>query len=205
MNTTNIVCSLLVLGLFFFVTEGLAQGLSVGDKALDFSLKNVNNKTVSLEDYSKEEGLIIVFTCNHCPYSVLYEDRIIELQNKFGEDGFPVIAINPNDPEQYPSDSFKNMKKRAKKKGFNFPYLLDDTQEIARGYGALRTPHVYVLSNKDGRFAVEYIGAIDDSAKSEDKVEVRYVEDAIKALKEGEAIEKKKTKAVGCSIKWKKS
>ncbi len=187
----------------FFAGSGLNQGYNVGDEARDFKLKNVDGKWVSMADYKDAKGFIVIFTCNHCPYSVLYEDRIIDLQKKYGKKGFPVIAINPNDTEKQPDDSFDNMKIRAKEKGFNFPYVIDETQEIAKTYGATRTPHVYILNKESGKLKVAYIGAIDDNSKDGSKAKAKYVEDAVDALLEGKMIQKTESKAVGCTIKWK--
>src|SRR2546421_63802 len=111
-------------------------GYKPGDKARDFNLKNINGKMVSLGKYHKaSQGAIIIFTCNHCPFSIAYEDRITALHNKYEPHGYPVIAINPNDPAAEPEDSYENMRKRAKEKGFTFPYLIDETQEISKAYG----------------------------------------------------------------------
>lgn len=181
------------------------SGLKVGDKALDFKLKNVDEKVISLKNYKKEKGLIVIFTCNHCPYSVAYEDRIIALHNTFAKQGYPVVAINPNDPVTVPDDSFEAMKQRSKDKKFPFRYLFDDTQAIAKGYGATRTPHVYLLKNTQNGFEVAYIGAIDDSAKDEAAIKDKFVEKAVAALQKGEKPTPDFTKAIGCSIKWKKA
>ncbi|KAB2880226.1 thioredoxin family protein [bacterium] len=184
----------------------LAQGYKVGDKARDFSLKNVDGKYVSLKNYGDDvNGFIVTFTCNHCPYSKAYEDRIIALDKKFASLGYPVIAINPNDPTDYPEDSFDNMITRAKEKKFTFPYLVDETQEIARTYGATRTPHMYVLQKTSGGLEVVYIGAIDDNTENADAAKNKYVEAAINALIKGQKPAVNFTKAIGCTIKWKKS
>jgi len=172
------------------------EAIKVGDKAPAFSLKNVDGKMVSLADY-KGKGAIVVFTCNHCPFSVLYEDRIIDLQKKYA-DSYPVIAINPNSPEAEPADGYEEMIVRAKEKGFNFPYLFDDGQKIYPKYGANRTPHVFLL---DKVHNVRYIGAIDDSARDASGVKVNYVDDAIKAINAGKNPEPDFTKAIGCTIK----
>ena len=187
----------------FFAGSGLNKGYNVGDEARDFKLKNVDGKMISMADYKDAKGFILIFTCNHCPYSVLYEDRIIDLQKKYGKKGYPVIAINPNDTEKQPDDSFDNMKIRAKDKGFNFPYVIDETQEIARAYGASRTPHVYIVNKESGKLKVAYIGAIDDNSKDGSQAKTKYVEDAVNALRAGKKIQKTESKAVGCTIKWK--
>ncbi|AHM58769.1 alkyl hydroperoxide reductase/ thiol specific antioxidant/ mal allergen [Flammeovirgaceae bacterium 311] len=185
--------------LIFFAGTVPNAGYGVGDTARDFSLKNVDGKMVSLADYENAKGYIVIFTCNTCPYSVMYEDRIIALNNKFADKGYPVIAINPNDETKQPADSYDKMFVRAKEKGFKFPYVQDKTQEIARAYGATNTPHVYVL-NKDRK--VVYIGSIDNNARDAASADKHYVEDAIKAIESSKEPEVSKTKAIGCTIKW---
>lgn len=184
----------------------LNKGYKPGDKVKDFSLKNIDGKMISLANLPQAtKGAIVVFTCNHCPFSKYYEDRIIELDAKFKSQGYPVLAINPNDPVKEPDDSFDNMIIRAKEKGFTFPYVIDETQEIARTFGATNTPHVFVLEKKAKNFFVRYIGAIDDSAKDASKASVKYVEDAVNSLLQGKKVEKDQAKAIGCTIKWKNS
>jgi peroxiredoxin len=183
--------------------SAIAGGYQVGDKASDFKLKNVDGKMVSLADYPNAKGFIIVFTCNHCPYAKAYEDRIIDLNKKYAPLGYPVIAINPNDPTSYPEDSYENMQKRAKEKGYQFPYLFDENQVVYPEYGAQRTPHVYVLSKSSDVLTVEYIGAIDDNYEDPSQVKVKYVEDAVNALLAGNKPQVTLTKAIGCSIKAK--
>ena len=178
-----------------------ASGYSVGDIASDFSLMNIDDTKVSLADYSDAKGFIVIFTCNHCPFSVATEDRIIALDAKYKSQGYPVIAINPNDSEEYPSDNFENMKIRAKEKGFTFPYLFDEGGKIYPVYGAKKTPHVYILNKTDEGNQVAYIGAIDDNVRNPEQVKTKYVEDAVDALIKGETPPVTETKAIGCSIK----
>ena len=173
----------------------------VGENAADFKLKNVDGKWVSMSDYQDTKGLIIVFTCNHCPYAKAYEDRIIALDKKYADAGFPVIAINPNDPAAYADDSYENMQKRAKDKGYTFPYLFDEEQTVYPLFGATKTPHVFVLANTGAGFTVEYIGAIDDNYEDASKVTNKYVENALDALLAGNKPAVTTTKAIGCSIK----
>lgn len=191
----------LILLLFILPLFTMAQGLSVGDKAIGFELKNVDGTMVSLQNYANEEGLILIFSCNHCPYSQAYEDRIIALADKYNSKGYPVVMINPNDPSVYESDSYENMIVRAKEKGFNFPYLFDDGQKIYPQYGASKTPHVYLLHRENKAFKVAYIGAIDNNYKDASMATEKYVENAISALKKGNKPEVNFTKAIGCSIK----
>ncbi|WP_271783025.1 thioredoxin family protein [Aquimarina algiphila] len=176
-------------------------GYSIGDIATDFKLKNIDNTDIALADYEDAKGFIVIFTCNHCPYSVAYEDRIIALDKNFKTKGYPVIAINPNNPKAYPDDSFDNMIIRAKDKGFTFPYLFDDGQKIYPQYGATKTPHVYVLEKTDKGNIVRYIGAIDNNYKDASSATEKYVEDAVNALLKGEKVPVETTKAIGCSIK----
>lgn len=177
------------------------SGYQIGDIAADFSLKNVNEKKVSLSDFKEAKGFIVVFTCNHCPYAKAYEDRIITLDKKYKSLGYPVIAINPNNPDVQPADSFELMKERAKEKGFTFPYLFDDGQKVYPQFGATKTPHVYVLQKTKAGNQVKYIGAIDDNYGDEAAVKTKYVENAVDALLKNADVPVKVTKAIGCSIK----
>jgi peroxiredoxin len=178
-------------------------GYAVGDVVNNFSLMNVDGNNVSLNDYKDKEGVIVVFTCNHCPYAKAYETRIMELDAKYAGLNYPVIAINPNDPIKEPDDSPENMKKRAEEKNYSFPYLFDATQQVAKDFGATRTPHVFLLQKVNGQFKVAYIGAIDDNTDDASKAENKFVEDAIASLKKGEQPVVSFTKAIGCTIKWK--
>jgi peroxiredoxin len=179
----------------------MQKGYKIGDAATDFKLKNVDQKLVSLSDYKDAKGFIVVFTCNHCPYAKAYENRIIGLNHKYAPKGYPVIAINPNDPKMEPQDSYEGMQVRAKEKGFTFPYLFDDGQKIYPQYGAVRTPHVFVLQKENGKNIVRYIGAIDDNYSDANDVSHRYVEDAVDALISNKPVVVTTTVAIGCSIK----
>jgi peroxiredoxin len=179
-------------------------GYQVGDKVADFKLKNVDGKMVSLAGNAAVKGYIVVFTCNTCPYAQAYEDRVIALHRKYALLGYPVVAINPNDPQVAPGDSYADMQKRAKSKQYGFPYLLDETQDVARAYGATRTPHVYVLQRAGSDFKVAYIGAIDNNTEDAKAATQHYVEDALTQLQAGQPVQTSSTKAIGCTIKWKK-
>ncbi|MGA9270917.1 MAG: thioredoxin family protein [Lutimonas sp.] len=181
--------------------ERFVISYTIGDKAEDFSLKNIDGKMVSLADYKEAKGFILIFTCNTCPYAVANEDRIIELDKKYKPKGFPVIAINPNNPQASSGDSFELMKVRAAEKGFTFPYLLDEGQKVYPKYGATKTPHVFVLEKENKDFIVKYIGAIDDSSRDPSSVKQKYVENAVDALLADQPIELVSTRAIGCGIK----
>lgn len=183
-----------------FAQDKAGAGYSIGDTAADFNLMNIDGEYVSMSDYEDANGYVIVFTCNHCPYAVMYEDRMVELNKKYEPLGYPMIAIMPNDVEVKPADSFDNMKIRAKEKGFTFPYLMDEGQKVYPIFGAKKTPHVYLL---DKDMVVRYIGSIDDSAKDASEVEEKFLENAIDALMKGNDPDPAVTKAIGCSIKTK--
>ncbi|MGD2034613.1 MAG: thioredoxin family protein [Bacteroidales bacterium] len=193
--------------MFLFASFALSagEGYSVGDNAKDFKLKNVDGSMVSMADYSDAKGFVVVFTCNHCPFAKAYQDRLIAIDKKYKEKGYPVIAINPNDPEIAPGDSFEEMQKRAREKHYTFPYLFDEKQEVFRIYGATRTPHVYVLKKTGpGKLTVKYIGTIDDNYEDPSAVTKTYLADALDALIAGKDPDPDFTKAIGCTIKVKK-
>jgi len=190
-----------LLALVVMSFSSLPVGYKVGDKATDFKLKSVDGKMYSMADYKDAKGFIVVFTCNHCPFAVKYEDRIVALAKKYKSLGYELIAINPNDPAAQPEDSFDLMKVRAKEKGFTFPYLFDEGQKVYPQYGATKTPHVFLL---DKSLTVKYIGAIDDNVDDAAAVKERYLENAIAALEKNQEANPSMTKAIGCSIKVKK-
>ena len=198
----NMTLFSLILSVLVTVTnvQNSPNGYGIGDVATDFSLKGVDGKIYSLSNYPNAKGFIIVFTCNHCPYAVMYEDRINDLAKKYSTQGYILLAINPNDPEVQPKDSYELMMERAKEKLFVFPYLIDEGQKVYPVFGATKTPHVYVL---DHNRVVRYIGAIDDNAQDAYSVTEKYLEKAISSLDMGVKPNPEITKAIGCSIKTK--
>ncbi len=181
----------------------ISEGLDIGQTAPDFKLKNVDGRLLSLADVkdangNSPKGYIVTFTCNTCPYAVMYEDRIIELHNKFAPKGWPVVAIQPNDVAKKPGDSFEEMQVRAKDKGFPYPYLIDEKQEVYPKYGATKTPHVFLL---DANRMVKYIGAIDNNPQDASEATRHYVAEAIEAVEAGKTPDPATTKAIGCGIK----
>lgn len=193
----------LLIAAFLLFNSFLHQGYHVDEIADDFKLKNIDGKMVSMADYKDSKGFIVIFTCNHCPFSKKYEDRINALNKKYAKQGFPVLAINPNDAAQYPEDSYENMQARAKEKKFSFPYLHDESQSVARTFGATKTPDVFVLQKEGKDLIVKYTGAIDDNSDNPKSVNEKFVENAVDALLAGKKITTTSTKAIGCSIKWK--
>lgn len=180
------------------------QPYKAGDIATDFSLKNLEGKMVSLSQYEDAKGFIVVFSCNSCPVVIKYEDRIKEIHKEYSGKGFPVVAINSNDKNVSPGDSYDAMKKHAKKNGYEFEYLYDESQDVAKTYGATNTPHVYLLSKQEGKLKVEYVGAIDNNADNGNAADKKYLSDALNKLLKGQQPSVTATKAVGCGIKWKK-
>jgi peroxiredoxin len=197
----SILCALA----FTMTSMRMHQTVQIGDKAPDFNLKNVDGTMKSPADYKDAKGLIIVFTCNHCPFSQIYESRIIELHNKYAPKGYPVVAINPNDPVIEPDDSYAEMQKRARSMKYPFDYLVDETQMTAKAYGAARTPHVFIVEKKPSANVIRYIGAIDDNADNAAAANNRYVELAVESLLAGKEVTMPETKAIGCTVKWKKT
>ena len=170
--------------------------LKIGDTALGFQLPGVDSNTYGLEDFKDKKVITVMFSCNHCPYVKAYEDRFVELQRDYKDKGVALIAINPNDDRRYPEDSFENMKIRAREKRFNFPYLRDETQSVARSYGAERTPEVFVFDEKR---VLRYHGRIDDNVYEPDKVQQHYLRDALDAILKGQKAPIQDTEPVGCS------
>lgn len=180
-----------------------AQPISVGSQAPNFSLKNVDGATVSLSDYASEKGVMVIFSCNPCPYVKAYEDRMIALHNEFAPQGYPVVFINPNDDVQQPEDSMDKMRERASEKNYPFPYLKDEDQQVYQTYGATRTPEIFLLKNEGGSFVVAYTGTVDDNYKDALAVEEAYASNAVKALLAGKNPDPATTVAIGCGIKKK--
>lgn len=194
---------LLFVAISSFIIGGtmISDGYQPGDKATDFKLKSVDGKNYSMSDYKDAKGFIVVFTCNTCPFAVKYEDRINALAKKYKPKGYVLLAINSNDPEVQPDDTFSKMQAKAKDKGFSFPYLVDEGGKVYPEYGATKTPHIFLL---DKNQVVKYIGAIDDNADDASAVKEKYLENAIAALEKGNDPSPATTKAIGCTIKVKK-
>jgi len=172
--------------------------LKIGSIAPDFNLPGVDGKSYSLESFKDKKAFVIIFSCNHCPYVQAYEERIKNIQTDYPAIG--LAAINPNDSDQYEDDSFENMKVRAEKKGFNFPYLRDEEQTTAKAYGASHTPEIFLF---DKERKLVFHGKIDDNWKDESKVNSRYLKDAIEELLAGKEISVPETFTIGCTVKWK--
>lgn len=188
---------LIVLGLTFIVLGFVSDSLQVVN---DFSLKNIDGKMVSLKNYKDAKGFIIVFTCNHCPFAKLYPERLNQLNLKYKALGVPLIAISSTDTIMYVDDTYPKMVKKAKKEKFNFPYLFDGDQSVAKNFSAQKTPHAYVVWKENGKWVVKYDGAIDDNGNDPDKVSKHYVADAVDSLLMNKSVALRQTKSIGCQI-----
>jgi peroxiredoxin len=174
--------------------------LELGSPAPAFSLPGTDGRTHSLESFKDAKAFCVVFSCNHCPYVQAYEGRFKALQAGFGPQGFQLVAINSNDAANYPEDGFDAMVVRAQEQGFNFPYLRDEDQSVAKAYGAVRTPHVFLF---DAGRKLAYLGRIDDSWDQPEKVTQHELADAIEDILAGRPVKVAETFAVGCTVKWK--
>lgn len=167
---------------------------------IEFSLKGTDGKVYSLDDFKEKDILVIAFICNHCPYVKALGKRFSEFQKKYAGKGVQLVAINPNDPNTYPEDSFDKMIEFAKKYDFTFPYLVDETQQAAKKYDAICTPDIYVY---DKERKLRYRGRFDDNWKEAEKVIEKDLEKAVNCLLEGKEIDFEQVPSMGCSIKWK--
>jgi peroxiredoxin len=195
---------ILVVSLLALLIAGkpVLPNYGVGDTVADFKLKNVDGKMISLSDYKNSKGVIVIFDCNTCPYSKAYNERIIALNKKYASQGFPVVTINSNAPELSPGDSFEEMVDLAESKKYDFPYLFDETQSVAKAFGASNTPHVFILKREGKDFKVAYVGGIDNNSRNGAAADKKYVEEAVDALLNGKPVPTTKTKAMGCGIKY---
>jgi peroxiredoxin len=176
-------------------------GLAIGDPApgTDVKMKNVDGKEVTIAQMMGEKGALVVFTCNHCPWAKAWEERIVDIGNSFAAKGVGVIAVNSNDPTDYPDDGYEAMQAKSKERKMVFPYVVDSTSGVAKAFGATKTPEAFVF---DSEGKLVYHGTIDDNAKEPEKVQERYLKDALEAVVSGKDVQVKETKALGCGIKF---
>jgi peroxiredoxin len=177
-----------------------SKPIPLGTKAPDFrDLPGADGTSYSLADFSGRTAIVIVFSCNHCPYVQAYEDRINSIAREYAPQNVALVAINANNIDAYPDDNLDEMAKRARAKGFVFPYVRDDTQEVAAAYGAECTPEVFIV---DGSGTVCYHGGIDDNYREPEQVQKPFLRNALDDLVAGRSIAEAETQALGCSIKW---
>lgn len=206
MKTTTKLAALaaalvLVAGAGLAGDEKAKAALAIGAKApaADVKMKAVDGKEVAIKDAMGTKGTLVVFTCNACPYAKGWESRIVEMGNSYAAKGVGMIAINSNDPKVVADDGYDQMVSRAKERGMQFPYVVDGTQEVAKAFGATRTPEVFLF---DAKGTLVYHGAVDDNVEAADKVSKTYLKDALESVVSGKDVTVKETKAVGCGIKW---
>ncbi len=189
-STLSLLACFLIL-----IAANIKPGYELGDVVKDFKLKNTDGKDVSLAaDFKNSKGVILIFDCNTCPYSKGYNERVIALNKKYASKGFPLVTINANDPAKSPGDSFEEMKTYAKSHKYDFPYLFDKTQQVARAFGATNTPQVYILLKNENDFKIAYIGAIDNNARDASAADKKYVEEAVDACLKGKLFQQQKRK-----------
>ena len=193
---------LLLISLYSFSGNNKAPVSLIGNTVNDFSLRNINNKNVSLNNFKNANGFIIVFTCNHCPFAKLYSERYNALNSKYKSLGVPLLAINSTDSIVYEEETFAEMVKKVKEKEFNFPYLQDNTQAVAKNFGAEKTPHAFVIWKENNQWIIKYKGAIDDNGAEPKKVTHAYVEEAVDALLQSKTVAVAETRSIGCAIKF---
>ena len=199
-HSLTLLISLLVLPALFLMAFATINNKQVGD----FSLKNVNGKNVSLKDYPDAKGFIIVFTCNHCPFAKLYYKRLNELNTEFAAKGVPLIAISSTDTISYEEDTFPENVKKAEEQHFNFPYLYDGAQKVAKAFAAQKTPHAYVIWKVGGKWVIKYNGAIDDNGAHPELVHNAYVANAVNELLASKEVTTSEIKSIGCQINFRK-
>ena len=179
-----------------------SEKIKLGTPAADFSLPGVDGKEYALKDFQDKKALVLLFICSHCPYVQAVEDRILQLDRDYAPKGVQLIAICSNDAVEYPDDSPENLRKRWKEKNYGFPYLVDETQDIARAYGAVCTPDIYVY---DQERKLAYHGRIDDNWQEPSKVNRKELAEALDEILKGKKPSEKQQSSMGCSIKWKKN
>lgn len=194
--------SILWIALLIISTNAFAQ--KNNKDIVDFKLKNVDEKIVSLSSFTDAKGFIIVFTCNHCPFAKLYPPRLNDLNNKFKPLGVPLIAISSTDTMMYEEDTYPNMVIKANEEHFNFPYLFDEMQVVAKNFKAQKTPHAYVIWKENEKWIVKYNGAIDDNGMEPEKVTETYVSNAVNELLTNQPIKTSETKSIGCQIAFRR-
>lgn len=170
----------------------------------DFSLTNVDGENIALSNYPNARGFIIIFTCNHCPFAKLYPQRLNALNAKYSSQNVPLLTISSTDTVQYSEDTFGKMKEKAQKENYNFPYLFDGDQQVAKNFKAQKTPHAYLIWKVKGKWRIKYNGAIDDNGMEPEKVENDYISAAVDALLSDKEVVVKESKSIGCQINFRK-
>ncbi len=181
--------------------EEKKRGLAIGDAApkTDVKMENVDGRQLSIDDVKGKKGTLVIFTCNHCPAAKAWEDRIAALTADYAKKDIGVLLVNSNDEVEYPEDSLENMKVRAREKKFEVPYVVDATSDVARAFGASKTPEVFLF---DAELKLAYHGAVDDNMRSAEDVKEKYLVNALESVLKGEKVAKAEVPAAGCGIKF---
>ena len=194
--------SILLISNYFLINSFTIKKFR--EEIKDFNLKNIDGKYISLNDYRDAKGFIIVFTCNHCPFAKLYPQRFNELNTKYKPLGIPLIAISSTDTIMYEEDTYSRMIMKALNEKFNFPYLFDEEQSVAKNFNAQKTPHAFVIWKENEKWIIKYSGAIDDNGAEPKKVQNHFVSNAIEDLLNNREIKIPETKSIGCQIYFRK-
>jgi peroxiredoxin len=194
--------NIFIVSVYLFIVSAFA--LKQKETILDFSLKNTDGKMISLANYKEAKGFIIVFTCNHCPFAKLYPPRLNALNSKYDSLGVPLIAISSTDTMMYEEDTYPKMIAKATDEQFNFPYLFDEMQSVAKNFKAQKTPHAFIIWKENEKWVIKYNGAIDDNGMEPEKVTEHYVANAVDALLAKKKITIPETKSIGCQIAFRK-
>jgi peroxiredoxin len=194
--------NIFIVSVYLFIVSAFA--IKQKETILDFSLKNTDGKMVSLANYKEAKGFIIVFTCNHCPFAKLYPPRLNALNSKYDSLGVPLIAISSTDTMMYEEDTYPKMIAKANDEQFNFPYLFDELQSVAKNFNAQKTPHAFIIWKENEKWVIKYNGAIDDNGMEPEKVTEHYVANAVDALLANKKITIPETKSIGCQIAFRK-
>jgi peroxiredoxin len=194
--------SILLISNYFLINSFTIKKFR--EEIKDFNLKNIDGKYISLNDYRDAKGFIIVFTCNHCPFAKLYPQRFNELNTKYKPLGIPLIAISSTDTIMYEEDTYSRMIMKALNEKFNFPYLFDEEQLVAKNFNAQKTPHAFVIWKENEKWILKYSGAIDDNGAEPKKVQNHFVSNAIEDLLNNREIKMPETKSIGCQIYFRK-
>ena len=194
---------LLLLPLYSYNFQKKESVSSLGKSISDFSLRNIDNKIISLSDYKYAKGFMIVFTCNHCPFAKLYPERFNALNSKYQSLGVPLIAINSMDSAIYDEERFELMQEKAKSENFNFHYLQDGQQKVGKEFNAKHTPHAFVIWKESGSWVIKYSGAIDDNGEHPE-LATHYISNAVDELLQNTSVSKPETESFGCAIFYRK-
>lgn len=196
------VLAVLLVAMALGPAWALKPGDSLPESVANVKMKGVDGKEVTLKELMGPKGLLVIFSCNHCPWVKAWQARMVALGNEYSQKGVGVVAVNSNDVTVYTDDDMEHMVAQAKEHGYRFPYVMDATSDVARAFGATRTPEAFLF---DAQGKLVYHGAIDDNAEKPQEVKKTYLADALAAVVAGKPVPVAETKALGCSIKFRQA